>query len=98
MGMATGMMLALAVVLGGSGSGSTTNTTSPNLATPSFGTQSCQKKRVDACGCHHVYGVRHCHPKRKSEHCEVMAVREIAPVVQEPNGEEFAALVAERSE
>ncbi|HYO66825.1 MAG TPA: hypothetical protein VEU33_12135, partial [Archangium sp.] len=32
----------------------------------------CSKKRVDACGCHHVYGVRHCHPKRKSEHCEAM--------------------------
>ena len=37
-----------------------------------FNPSVCAKKRVDACGCHHVYGVRHCHPKRKSEHCEAM--------------------------
>jgi hypothetical protein len=30
----------------------------------------CAKKRVDACGCHHVYGIRHCHPNRKTNHCE----------------------------
>jgi hypothetical protein len=40
---------------------------------PVFNPAVCSKKRVDACGCHHVYGVRHCHPKRKSEHCESMA-------------------------
>lgn len=40
---------------------------------PVFNPSVCSKKRVDACGCHHVYGVRHCHPKRKSEHCESMA-------------------------
>ena len=40
---------------------------------PVFNPSICGKKRVDACGCHHVYGVRHCHPKRKSEHCESMA-------------------------
>ncbi len=39
---------------------------------PVFNPAVCSKKRVDACGCHHVYGVRHCHPKRKSEHCEAM--------------------------
>ena len=39
---------------------------------PVFNPTTCSKKRVDACGCHHVYGVRHCHPKRKSEHCEAM--------------------------
>jgi hypothetical protein len=39
---------------------------------PVFNPAICAKKRVDACGCHHVYGVRHCHPKRKSEHCEAM--------------------------
>jgi hypothetical protein len=39
---------------------------------PVFNPAICGKKRVDACGCHHVYGVRHCHPKRKSEHCEAM--------------------------
>jgi hypothetical protein len=40
---------------------------------PVFNPAVCSKKRVDACGCHHVYGVRHCHPKRKSDHCESMA-------------------------
>jgi hypothetical protein len=40
---------------------------------PVFNPSICAKKRVDACGCHHVYGVRHCHPKRKTEHCESMA-------------------------
>jgi hypothetical protein len=39
---------------------------------PVFNPAICAKKRVDPCGCHHVYGVRHCHPKRKSEHCEAM--------------------------
>lgn len=32
--------------------------------------QVCAKKRVDPCGCHHVYGIRHCHPNRKGDHCE----------------------------
>lgn len=27
-------------------------------------------RRIDACGCHHQYGLRHCHPKKKSERCE----------------------------
>ncbi|WP_257461853.1 hypothetical protein [Archangium lipolyticum] len=40
---------------------------------PVFNPAICAKKRVDACGCHHVYGIRHCHPKRKSDHCEAMA-------------------------
>lgn len=39
---------------------------------PVFNPAICGKKRVDACGCHHVYGVRHCHPKRKTDHCEAM--------------------------
>jgi hypothetical protein len=30
----------------------------------------CSTKRVDACGCHHQYGLRHCHPKLKSSRCE----------------------------
>ncbi|MBX5484582.1 MAG: hypothetical protein IRZ16_22390 [Myxococcaceae bacterium] len=34
------------------------------------GTQKCEQKRVDACGCHHVYGLRHCHPNRRTSHCE----------------------------
>lgn len=35
-----------------------------------FNPSICAKKRVDACGCHHVYGIRHCHPNRKTDHCE----------------------------
>lgn len=44
----------------------------------SFNPSVCAKKRVDACGCHHVYGVRHCHPNRKSDHCEA-PVKATAP-------------------
>lgn len=40
---------------------------------PVFNPSVCAKKRVDACGCHHVYGVRHCHPKRTTGHCEGFA-------------------------
>ena len=71
MGWISGVLVTVAVVLGGASSG--TKSTTPSFATPTYGTASCQKKRVDACGCHHVYGVRHCHPTRKSSHCEVMA-------------------------
>lgn len=39
-------------------------------APTTVGTQKCEKKRVDACGCHHIYGLRHCHPNRKGAHCE----------------------------
>ena len=39
---------------------------------------SCSKKRVDACGCHHVYGLRHCHPNRKTPKCEA-PVKATAP-------------------
>jgi hypothetical protein len=51
---------------------------------PAFNPATCAKKRVDACGCHHVYGVRHCHPKRKSNHCEAMAEAQ-APEEKEPS-------------
>jgi hypothetical protein len=37
----------------------------------------CAKKRVDPCGCHHVYGLRHCHPNRKSDHCEAPVKAEV---------------------
>lgn len=30
-------------------------------------------KRTDPCGCHHQYGLRHCHPKKKSPRCEAPA-------------------------
>lgn len=38
----------------------------------------CDKKRVDACGCHHVYGLRHCHPARKTDHCEAPVKLKVA--------------------
>jgi hypothetical protein len=40
------------------------------VAAPVFNPSICAKKRVDPCGCHHVYGIRHCHPNRKGDHCE----------------------------
>ena len=40
------------------------------VAAPVFNPSVCAKKRVDPCGCHHVYGIRHCHPSRKGDHCE----------------------------
>jgi len=51
----------------------------------SYESPQCQKKRVDACGCHHVYGIRHCHPNRKTNRCEAVAsgrVKLTAPEVQ----------------
>ena len=42
----------------------------PLTAAPALNTGVCQKKRVDPCGCHHVYGLRHCHPNRMGRHCE----------------------------
>jgi hypothetical protein len=27
-------------------------------------------KRTDPCGCHHQWGVRHCHPHKKTPRCE----------------------------
>ena len=41
-------------------------------AAMSYPSSVCTKKRVDACGCHHVYGTRHCHPDRKGKHCEAV--------------------------
>ena len=40
---------------------------------PAVATSLCTKKQVDACGCHHVFGARHCHATRKSAHCEAQA-------------------------
>lgn len=36
------------------------------------------ERRADKCGCHHQYGVRHCHPKLKTKHCEA-PVKEVQP-------------------
>ncbi len=38
-----------------------------------MGTDACVKKRVDGCGCHRVFGRRHCHPNRRTEACEAYA-------------------------
>jgi hypothetical protein len=27
-------------------------------------------KRTDPCGCHHEWGLRHCHPNKKKQTCE----------------------------
>jgi hypothetical protein len=64
MGLALAAAIALAVGLG-----------QPRLpkeavAEQRLGPRECTKKRVDPCGCHHVYGIRHCHPNRVSGHCE----------------------------
>lgn len=29
-----------------------------------------RSKRTDKCGCHHQYGLVHCHPNQKSNRCE----------------------------
>jgi hypothetical protein len=63
MGFLTGMVLAVALQAG------PVETT----AAPVFNPSLCAKKRVDPCGCHHVYGIRHCHQNRKSNHCEAQA-------------------------
>jgi hypothetical protein len=46
-------------------------------AAVSYPSSVCKKKRVDACGCHHVYGTRHCHPDRKGKHCEAIVRAEL---------------------
>lgn len=43
------------------------------VAVPVFAEGPCATKRVDACGCHHVHGIRHCHPNRKTDKCEATA-------------------------
>lgn len=39
-----------------------------------MGTDACLKKRVDRCGCHRVFGRRHCHPNRRREWCDAYAL------------------------
>jgi hypothetical protein len=73
MGWLTGVVLAVAL------SGSA-DLSSARLV---FNPQVCQKKRVDTCGCHHVYGIRHCHPNRKTSHCEA-PVKAVVPLQQAP--------------
>ena len=40
------------------------------LAAPALAHES---KRTDKCGCHHQYGLRHCHPDMKTRKCEAPA-------------------------
>lgn len=42
-------------------------------ALPAFGHDT---KRTDACGCHHQWGLRHCHPKLKTPRCEAPAAKD----------------------
>lgn len=51
---------------------------------PLLSTKRCSKKPVDACGCHHVYGVRHCHPTRRTNHCEATASLELSTQSTQP--------------
>jgi hypothetical protein len=60
MGFLSGVFLAVALQAG----------PVETAAAPVFNPSICAKKRVDPCGCHHVYGIRHCHPNRKTNHCE----------------------------
>ncbi|MGQ0505500.1 MAG: hypothetical protein ACT4TC_09285 [Myxococcaceae bacterium] len=73
MGWVKGVLVAM--TMAGSGDPSARLVVNPEV---------CEKKRVDVCGCHHVYGARHCHPNRKSTHCEAF--------VQGPRTQELAIL------
>lgn len=37
------------------------------------------EKRTDRCGCHHQFGLRHCHPKKKTPKCEAPVKASEAP-------------------
>lgn len=39
------------------------------LASPAWS----HEKRTDKCGCHHQYGLRHCHPNKATPYCEAPA-------------------------
>jgi hypothetical protein len=43
----------------------------------------CAQKRTDACGCHHHYGLRHCHPKKRTSRCEA-PVKAQVPQASQP--------------
>ena len=47
--------------------------------------------RTDRCGCHHQYGVRHCHPKLKTKHCEA-PVNEVRPAPKKDEQEKPATV------
>ena len=51
-----------------------------------MGTNACLKKRVDRCGCHRIFGRRHCHPNRRTETCDAYAVDQRANSSASPSG------------
>jgi hypothetical protein len=81
MGFLTGMVLAVALQAG----------PVEMTAAPVFNPSLCAKKRVDPCGCHHVYGIRHCHQNRKSNHCEAQ-VRADEPESEQETAEASSPL------
>jgi hypothetical protein len=40
-------------------------------------------KRTDKCGCHHQFGLRHCHPNKETPFCEAPAAGK-APLPKTP--------------
>ena len=40
--------------------------------------------RTDRCGCHHQYGLRHCHPNKKSQGCEAPASARVKEAAKPP--------------
>jgi hypothetical protein len=49
-------------------------------------------KRTDACGCHHQWGVRHCHPSKMTSHCESPAGKTGAEKKKSPSKPEKKSL------
>lgn len=39
-----------------------------------------KSKRTDPCGCHHQFGLRHCHMKEKSDKCEAPVSKDAQPL------------------
>jgi hypothetical protein len=58
------------------------------VSIPIFAEGPCAKKRVDACGCHHVHGIKHCHPNRKTDKCQASA-KAVRPVPPRPAPEKL---------
>ena len=45
------------------------------LSLASGGALAHKEKRTDPCGCHHQWGLRHCHPQKRTPKCEAPAVK-----------------------
>jgi hypothetical protein len=48
------------------------------FAAPAFG----HERVADKCGCHSQFGLRHCHPKKKTRTCEAPVNGKVAGPVQ----------------